>query len=352
MSKPGTRKISHDRGGFTLIEIVIAVAIMAILAGAIAPVAFRQIQRAREEATNGELETLRTGMLEFYEDTGRFPSEGEGVMALVNDPGAVGWSGPYVGGGSGDPAVAVTTDAWGTIYQYDLNPTTNPAGAAQALVASAGSDRSLTMGSIGSTWTLAPAGDDLHTLVVAGPLERTKIRDAQKELEAVGDAGRRYFGDHAAFPFSSADISDVYMDPGLGGEAYIDPWNTAYEMTVDNTGPQPPDWIIRSFGPNRISNNGGGDDLTLNISSAPPARASTEYRLEVAQLLLNQDPYLVLTGNWAGNDRSALNMLAVFDNDGWGREYRLNVNSRMIYSTGADGVAATTMDNIPVGVGP
>ncbi len=342
---------SH-RSGFTLIEIVIAVAIVAIMAGSIAPFVFRNIERTREEATLHELAALRDGMLEFYEDTGRFPTELEGVMALVNDPTVTGWSGPYVGGEAGDPAVEVTTDSWGNTYQYDLSPTTDPTGAAEAVVVSAGNDRSLDMGSVGNTWTLSTPGDDLHALIVAGPLERSKIREAQREMEVIGDAGRRYFADEASFPASSADVTDSYMDQGIDGGAFVDPWNTNYQLTVDTGGLQPPDWVIRSFGPNQTDNSGGSDDVTLNISSVPPARETTQYRLEIVQLILNQDPNLVLTGNWATTDRSALSLVAAFDNDGWGQEYQLNVNSRMVFSMGADGNAATTADNIPVGVGP
>ena len=95
-------KPSARRSGFTLIEIVIAVAILAIMAGSIAPFVFREIERAREEATLLELAALREGMLEFYDDTGRFPTEGEGLLALVTDPTVGGWSGPYVGGEAGD----------------------------------------------------------------------------------------------------------------------------------------------------------------------------------------------------------------------------------------------------------
>ncbi len=43
-------RINHDRSGFTLIEIVIAVAIVAILAGSVAPLAFREVERACAEA--------------------------------------------------------------------------------------------------------------------------------------------------------------------------------------------------------------------------------------------------------------------------------------------------------------
>jgi general secretion pathway protein G len=341
-----------DRSGFTLIEIVIAVAIVAILAGSITPLVFRELERAREEATLTELTALRDGLLEFYDDTGRLPTETEGLAALVNSPGATGWAGPYVGGETGDPVVAATTDTWQNTYQYDLSPTTVPAGTTRALVASAGGDRTLTMGSVGNPWTLTGSGDDLHVLVTPGTLERSKLREAQQEMAAIGDAGRRYFADRAAFPASAADVTDSYMDPGVNGGAFVDPWNVAYELSVDLAGTQPPDWVIRSFGPNRVDNGGGGDDLNLNISSVPPARETTLYRLEIAQLILNRDPVLALTGNWSATDRAALNLAAAFDNDGWGREYRVNVGSRMIFSTGSDGVAATTADNIPPGVGP
>jgi len=346
------RTTSHSRQGFTLIEIVIAVAIVAIMAGTIAPFAFREIARTREDATGRELAVLHNGLLDFYEDTGRFPSEAEGLLALVTDPGVTGWAGPYVGGGAGQTDVAVTTDDWGLNYAYDLSPVTSPVNAAQVLVASAGSDRVLTMGSVGNTWNLNTTGDDLHTLVVAGPRQRAKTQAAIVEMETIGDAGRRYFSDYAIFPNGTGAITGSYMDPGLNGGAFVDPWQKAYQFTVDNGSPQPPTWVIRSFGPNQVDENGGGDDLTLNINSAPPARRTTLTRLSVAQLVLNQDPNLNLSGNWAATDRGALNLSNVLDNDGWGREYQLNVNSRLIFSMGPDGNAATTTDNIPVGAGP
>jgi len=143
-----------------------------------------------------------------------------------------------------------------------------------------------------------------------------------------------------------------YLDAGLDGGAFVDPWLTSYEMTISLVGSQPPYWILRSYGPDRADDSGAGDDITLTINSTPPARNTTMSRLEVAQLILNKDPNLALTGNWVLIDRSALNLLATFDNDGWGREYQLNVNSRLIFSMGPDGDALTVADNIPTGVGP
>ena len=352
MKCPKTPLTLANRSGFTLIEIVIAVAIMAIMAGTIAPMAFRKIEQAREEATLKELSFLRDGMLEFYEDTGRFPSEAEGLLALLTDPGVNGWSGPYVDGGGDEPTLAVTTDSWRNLYQYDLSPAVNPSGATQVLVVSAGVNQTLDMGSVGATWTLAAADDDLYVLVAPGPLERAKMHEAHRELDILGAAGRQYFANNAAFPNTSADISGAYLDPGLDGGAFVDPWLTNYEMTISLVGTQPPYWILRSYGPNRSDDGGAGDDMTLTINSTPPARNTTQSRLAVAQLILNQDPNLALSGSWALVDRSALNLVNVFDNDGWGREYQLNVNSRLIFSMGPDGDAATVVDNIPTGVGP
>jgi general secretion pathway protein G len=167
--------ILPGRGGFTLVEVVVAVAIVAILAAAVTPLAFREMSRAREDATLDELASLRQGLLDFYEDTGRFPSEAEGLGALVADPGVSGWQGPYVGGGDGLPLAEATTDAWGGTYLYDLGPVTVPAGAADVVVASGGIDGLVTFGAVGGTWTIDGAGDDLLSVVAAGPVNRDKV---------------------------------------------------------------------------------------------------------------------------------------------------------------------------------
>lgn len=348
---PATVDPRH-RGGFTLMEIVVAVAIVAILAAAVTPLAYREITRAREEATLDELAALRQGLLDFYHDTGRFPSETEGLGALLTDPGAAGWRGPYVGGNSGVPLAETTTDAWGGTYLYDLQPTTVPAGAADVLVASGGGDGAVTFGAVGGAWTVDGNGDDLLSLVVAGPVNRDKLAACEAEMTAIAEAARRHFEDRAAFPTAAADLVDGYLDAGIAGEALTDPWRRAYAVVVDYTGANPPDFIVRSWGPNRADDGGGNDDISLNVSSLPPARKTTLYKLEIAQAALNLDSGLALTGNWTVADRAALNLATAFDTDGWGRAFRVNAASRTVFSAGADGNAATVADNLPAGVGP
>ncbi len=346
-----TKKTPVNRGGFTLIEIIIAVAIVAILAGTVTPMAFREIIKAREEATLNELNQLNKALVRFYEDTGRFPTQAEGLAALVADPGVNGWQGPYVGADRSDPLTEVTTDSFRGTYIYDLDPVTNPAGAADLLLASSGADQILSFGSLDHTWTLAGDGDDLLSLVSAGSVNRDKKRVCQDELRAIGDAATRYFEDHADFPVSAGDLTDDYLDPGIGGSNFIDPWNTAYVLAQTGGGGAPLIFVVRSFGPNRSNDNGGSDDLTLNVSSVPPGRKTTHYKLEIAQTVLNQNGALALTGAW-DTDREALGLDTVFNTDGWGQPLEINVSSRTIFSVGPDGNASLVSDNLPTGVGP
>jgi general secretion pathway protein G len=335
--------------GFTLLEIVIAVAIVALLAGATAPLVFKELQQAREEATLKELAAIKTGLEDFFVDTGRFPSEAEGLTALVADPGADGWAGPYVGGGSSNPATEVLSDAFGNSYLYDLAPATNPAGAADLLVASGGSDQNITFGAVGGTWTIAGNGDDLLLLVSAGSLNRDKDLTTRGRMDEIAQAARAFFADNAAWPATFSDLTVDYMDAGLGGESLIDAWNSS--LTLASDGGTPPVLSIISLGPNRTDNSGGGDDLVLQVSSIPPARQTTLSRLEIAQTALNSSPTILLTGVWA-SDLGALGLSPALANDGWGHPLQINAASRVVFSSGPDNNAASINDNLPRGVGP
>lgn len=339
----------HGRQGFTLMEVIVAVAIVAIMAGAIAPVVFKQINAARSEATTDELVSLERALVEFYDDTGRFPTEGEGLAALVVDPGAPGWEGPYLQTPSGNPADMVAADAFGRAYTYDLAPTTQPAGAASALVASPGANLGLDGGSLNGTWDLDDLEDDLVALVNAGPVDRLNRDEVARELEALAGACREYFRENAAFPAALADLDGDYVDQGFSGDAFSDAWGTSYALY--HFAGLPPILRISSFGPDRADDNGGDDDLIVIVSSTPPGRAKTDSEISIAQAALDANPALVLTGVWTA-DRAALGLSGGFDLDGWGAVYGINAGARYVYSAGPDGNAATTADNIPTGFGP
>lgn len=325
-------------------------AIVAILAGTIVPLAFREIVKAKEDATRNELDAIAAGLLRFCEDTGRFPSEREGLAALVADPGVDRWLGPYLGGGHGIPLDEIRKDEFGEDYAYDLDPRVRPAAAADVVVASKGSDYEFSSGDVNEVWSFGEPGNDILVMVTAAPSNRDKTFECNRELEAIAEAARAYFEHNARFPESVARLSGDYLDPGIDEDAFTDPWNRAYVLDVTGNHHQPQILTILSFGPNRQHDDGSRDDLSLEVSSVPPGRRSTVRRLDIAQTILNENPYLELTGRW-GRDRNALGLADAYEDDGWGRNFGINVDSRTIFSTGPDGNANTITDNIPAGVG-
>lgn len=137
------------RGGFTLIEVIIAIAILSILASMAVPYAAKLIDKSREESTRKEMEELYNTILGDPKvptggtvgDMGRLPNSiTELNVQGAQPPGSTGllgvkfgWFGPYVNTGF-DPQ-GYLNDAWGTPYAYG-----NP-GAGQ--IRSAGPDRAM-----------------------------------------------------------------------------------------------------------------------------------------------------------------------------------------------------------------
>jgi general secretion pathway protein G len=119
--------------GFTLLEILVVIAILGLLIGLVAPAVLRQLGGARVSIAHQSIERL-SSVLDMYKlDTGSYPSGDEGLQALVTRPGDAGtWNGPYVQG------TTLPVDAWNHPYvpssrpghDYDLcslgpNATTN-----------------------------------------------------------------------------------------------------------------------------------------------------------------------------------------------------------------------------------
>jgi general secretion pathway protein G len=68
--------------GFTLVEVLIAIAIMAILAAAVIPTIQGRLASARADAIIGELQSLQNGVMLFYRDVGRYPQRLDYLTAL------------------------------------------------------------------------------------------------------------------------------------------------------------------------------------------------------------------------------------------------------------------------------
>ena len=341
---------ANQRGGFALMSVLVTIAVIAILAGVLGPLAFRQMMKARENETLLEMDTLQDGLLAFFADTGRFPTDGEGLAALAVDPGVTGWQGPYLVGDRYVPADEITTDAFGQDYIFDLDPVTDPPGDTNLILVSGGVDRSVSSGAVDGLWTLDGDDDDLRVLINSGPANRDMTVQAADEMQALSHAAQKYFEDLAAFPTTTAALQSTYLSGGFSGEAFSDPWLQAYILNVDNNA-NPPTMNIRSYGPDRADNSGAGDDLTLEVSSVVPGRKSTYYMIRIAQASVDKQTATSMTGDWNA-DRADFDLTAAFDNDGWGNLYEEAMSTRTVVSAGPDADYLTPDDNIPPGVIP
>jgi general secretion pathway protein G len=112
MSKQRLRKITNDQG-FTLVELLVVLGIIALLAAMVAPQVIRYLGSARSETASVQLKNIESALELFYLDTGQYPNQAESLKALVEPPsGALGWRGPYLKRSSG------LLDPWGRAYAY------------------------------------------------------------------------------------------------------------------------------------------------------------------------------------------------------------------------------------------
>ena len=93
------RRSDRDRAaGFTLLEILVVLVILGLVAAVVAgPQIFKYLGTAKTEAAKVQIERI-AGALDLYRlEVGRYPSEEEGLAALIEEPaGATTWNGPYL----------------------------------------------------------------------------------------------------------------------------------------------------------------------------------------------------------------------------------------------------------------
>jgi general secretion pathway protein G len=104
------------RAGFTLIEMLVVLAIIGLIMALVGPRVLNQLSASREKAATLQIQAFSSALDIFFIDVGRYPSDSEGLNALVTAPGnAPGWKGPYLRTGQ------VPADPWGNPYRYSTN---------------------------------------------------------------------------------------------------------------------------------------------------------------------------------------------------------------------------------------
>ncbi|HEX6733698.1 MAG TPA: type II secretion system major pseudopilin GspG [Azonexus sp.] len=97
---------------FTLLELLVVVAIIGLLAGYVGPKYFGQLGKAEIKAARAQLDAMEKALDQYRLDVGRYPTSEQGLNALVvQPPGVARWAGPYLKKG-------LPLDPWAKPYNY------------------------------------------------------------------------------------------------------------------------------------------------------------------------------------------------------------------------------------------
>ena len=140
-----------DRG-WTLLELMVVLAIIALIGALVGPALMTRSEDAKAKAADAQVKMLRGSLLTYRLDVGQFPSTAQGLAALNTAPQEVAdyWRGPYL-----DDEVPL--DPWRKPYVYEFPAETRHGFALYSL----GADS-------------APGGDDLDADI--GVIPQTEAR--------------------------------------------------------------------------------------------------------------------------------------------------------------------------------
>ena len=113
-------KLRQRTAGFTLIELLVVLVILTLLASLVGPRLLDQLGGAKSKSARIQIAEIEQAMDLYKLDVGRYPSDSEGLQALVQKPSAVlGWNGPYL-------KKALPVDPWNSAYQYKATGRNGP----------------------------------------------------------------------------------------------------------------------------------------------------------------------------------------------------------------------------------
>lgn len=122
----------RNRNGFTMVELMAMLIIIGLLATLVVTKVATKIDSARITTTKANLKSLHAAVNQFKMDTGRFPTEDEGLRALIEQPSDVEmWEpGGYL------ESTNLPIDGWNHEFIFELFPESGK----QFVIRSAGPD--------------------------------------------------------------------------------------------------------------------------------------------------------------------------------------------------------------------
>lgn len=107
------RRLIRSSDGFSLVELLVVLAIMGLLVGIVAPRVLRYLDGAKVESAKAQIHNIDGALELYYLDTGRYPTDEQGLAALAVAPDdTLAWNGPYLKGAD------TLADPWGKPFIY------------------------------------------------------------------------------------------------------------------------------------------------------------------------------------------------------------------------------------------
>jgi general secretion pathway protein G len=104
---------NHKQSGFTLLELLVVLGIIAMLAGIVGPQVMKHMGESKTKAAKVQIEDLSATMDMYKLDAGSYPTSQQGLQALIEAPdNAKRWNGPYLSKSK------IPLDPWQNEYHF------------------------------------------------------------------------------------------------------------------------------------------------------------------------------------------------------------------------------------------
>jgi general secretion pathway protein G len=107
--------LKSNKKGFTLIELMVVIAILALLGGIVAPRVIGRLRQAKPQKAAIDVKQIGLGLDMYAADNGQYPTTEQGLQALITKPTSppepMNYNGPYV-------QPTDFKDPWGVAYVY------------------------------------------------------------------------------------------------------------------------------------------------------------------------------------------------------------------------------------------
>ena len=104
---------SKAQSGFTLLELLVVLGIIAMLAGIVGPQVMKHLGESKTKAAKVQVEDFSAALDMYKLDMGKYPTSDQGLQALIEAPeGSKRWNGPYL------RKAKTPADPWQNEYHY------------------------------------------------------------------------------------------------------------------------------------------------------------------------------------------------------------------------------------------